>query len=582
MTSIYKKLNHYDWHSEAILNYSYLLYRPKESLYYRQACRVLRIDTADKLKKFYKKFEGFENKNGKFIYEPLNLEVVPTNNKELKLKKLKELYDSSESLGKGQQNFYQLVISKYLGISREDCINFLKSQVDFQLTRKPKRQFQRPINANSCFAIFAIDLVDLNPYINIKENKNYRYILTVIDLFSNYTWFFPIKKKEPNNIVDAFEELFGQTGNIKPRMVISDGGTEFKGEFTEFLQQNNIKKMTTRSYTPQPNVEKANQVLRQIMRHVFVRNKTLAWLPYLKDMQLAKNSFYDARFKSTPDKIMTAYENEDDHIINDITDIKKENIKNKYDKFRNALFQVGDFVRINLSAIQTQIRKKIKAKDSKYIVVSFSPQIYRISQVSKPKDDKLGLPRYTLVDGDDRILINENNKFKTFKQSDLLKVSPDSVEVSKQDVDKLNQTKDTDDIDAQGDIEMREQQFERARLARTRPTREPKEIKPIDYKRTEWNNVLKNKKVSDSETNERYKILDVYFKKGSLNGYVVQNWLVDLLPLNKPNLKKADRPQYTLYSVLEDSKLNDEEWFNPQYNAVIKNLKARDTKRLNK
>jgi len=568
--SIYKKLNHYDWHSEAIRQYIYLLSYPRDSNQFQMACRYLtQEDSKNKnfdLKKFYTKFKGFKVINNTTLYyEPLNLTVIPYNKKNIINEKLTELYNSSQGLGKGQQNFYRLVISKYLGIKRNDCIDFLKKQSDYQLTRKPKREFERPINSKLPFNILAIDLVDLNPYMKIRENKNYRYILTVIDLFSNYTWFFPIKKKEPDNIVNAFDHLLAESG-ITPKMVISDGGSEFKGEFLDFLRAHFIKKITTRSYTPQPNVEKANQILRQIMRHVFIRYNTLAWLPYLKEMQESKNSFYDARLKGTPDDIMTAFENNKYDLINDVAQDKKDIIKSKFDKYKKALFNVGDFVRIKLSTVQSELRKRIKSGDSKYIVANYSPQIYEVFRVFKPKDDKLGLPTYTLCDTDSRILINPNNHFKKFKQSDLLKVDQDSTELNKAHIDKLNMIDYNDDnIDAQGDIELREMRNRRI----VRPiARQPKVIEVKDYKKKEWDKILKDKifteRIGIGRRNMKWKILNVVYDRS------YKKWLVKYKPANG----NGDVESSMLSEVLEDAKQNNDEWYKPEYDVMLEKNRA--------
>jgi hypothetical protein len=58
------------------------------------------------------------------------------------------------------------------------------------------------------------------------------------------------------------------------------------------------------------------------MRQVFVRYNTLAWLPYLKEIQLAMNSIYIDKLKGTPDDIMTAYENNNYYKINAIKNNK--------------------------------------------------------------------------------------------------------------------------------------------------------------------------------------------------------------------------------------------------------------------
>ena len=49
--------------------------------------------------------------------------------------------------------------------------------------------------------------VDLITMINYsKQNDNYRYILTVIDFFSKYSFCYPFKNKNSNEIINAFND----------------------------------------------------------------------------------------------------------------------------------------------------------------------------------------------------------------------------------------------------------------------------------------------------------------------------------------------------------------------------------------
>ncbi|CAK1601606.1 unnamed protein product [Parnassius mnemosyne] len=57
-----------------------------------------------------------------------------------------------------------------------------------------------------------------------KENKNFRFILTVIDTFSKYAWAFPIKTKSKEDVCYNFMKL------LKTRVaknLQTDNGTEF-------------------------------------------------------------------------------------------------------------------------------------------------------------------------------------------------------------------------------------------------------------------------------------------------------------------------------------------------------------------
>ena len=54
--------------------------------------------------------------------------------------------------------------------------------------------------------IFAADLVDMQKY--SKQNKHYKYLLTVIDVFSKYVWVIPLKTKTGLEVANAFRRIF--------------------------------------------------------------------------------------------------------------------------------------------------------------------------------------------------------------------------------------------------------------------------------------------------------------------------------------------------------------------------------------
>ena len=74
-------------------------------------------------KAFVEKFDkDFVVEKGMLIYKPLDLMVIPSDNEKIKNKVLQQVYKSPQALGKGQNNFHQLVLQKYLGIKRKDVI----------------------------------------------------------------------------------------------------------------------------------------------------------------------------------------------------------------------------------------------------------------------------------------------------------------------------------------------------------------------------------------------------------------------------------------------------------------------------
>ena len=77
-----------------------------------------------------------------------------------------------------------------------------------------------------------------------KYNKENKYLLCAIDLFSKYAWVIPIKDKKRVSIVKAFQKIISK--GRKPNKIWVDQGSEFYNNFfKDFLKTNNIEMSST-------------------------------------------------------------------------------------------------------------------------------------------------------------------------------------------------------------------------------------------------------------------------------------------------------------------------------------------------
>lgn len=77
------------------------------------------------------------------------------------------------------------------------------------------------------------------------ENDGFKYLLCVVDHFSNYPWTFPLRSKETVGVVSALESIFFEFGMSvifpdlsflgPPRILHSDNGGEFLSKAMEQL-----------------------------------------------------------------------------------------------------------------------------------------------------------------------------------------------------------------------------------------------------------------------------------------------------------------------------------------------------------
>lgn len=100
---------------------------------------------------------------------------------------------------------------------KEDIVNEL---------HKPARKYyqRRHVFMKGIDDHWQADLVELIQY--EKENKNFKYLLTVIDCFSKFAFAVPVKDKTGNSVSNAMESIFIES-NRKPNILQTDNGREF-------------------------------------------------------------------------------------------------------------------------------------------------------------------------------------------------------------------------------------------------------------------------------------------------------------------------------------------------------------------
>ena len=92
--------------------------------------------------------------------------------------------------------------------------------------RKPViRKFEkRKIHSSFRDNICGADVVDIQ--LIIKFNKRNRILLCVVDIFSKYAWFVPLKDKKDITITNTFQKLLDKSGR-KPYKIWLDKSSGF-------------------------------------------------------------------------------------------------------------------------------------------------------------------------------------------------------------------------------------------------------------------------------------------------------------------------------------------------------------------
>src|SRR5271156_1151587 len=158
------------------------------------------------------------------------------------------------------------------------------------IKRFPRRRIMVP-GLNSTWAA---DLVIMNP------ERGYRYILTVICIFSKYAFAVPLKTKTGIEITDAFQKIFEESGR-KPKKLFTDKGTEFYNKtFLKFLKEIEIEIYSTESELKCSVIERFNRSLKDLMYKKFTELETSKWLKLLPELINEYNNRYHSTIKMSP------------------------------------------------------------------------------------------------------------------------------------------------------------------------------------------------------------------------------------------------------------------------------------------
>lgn len=352
--------------------------------------------------------------------------------------------DITQGSGKGITTFYKLVVSKYINIRRSDCEDFLKGQAYYQLQQPLTHITNKPIVSTYPNQLYAIDLIDMELYVN--KNYRNRYILTVVDVFSGKCWLGKMTQKTAANVAREFERIT----EMYPTYILCDNGTEFQGEFLNYCKDNGIIVRNTTTYAPQSNgvVESKNKQVRKQIRDIFLRTNQLNWTRYLDDVERNLNNTYNSKKKAFPNELWSATTEKitmprdtnrelPEYIQAPLNKQQKEvkRMLKRQNQYDDKVLEVGDYVRVKMSALYSGIRQIVKSGNEKLLVVKYSPDLYQIVKVVKPR--KTQKMEYYVANADGE------RPNRSFFLSDLQKVEPnanDSLDMTTEKAMLLNNT----------------------------------------------------------------------------------------------------------------------------------------------
>ena len=192
--------------------------------------------------------------------------------------------------------------------SKRSARKWLSTQDTYSLHKPTRRCFpRRRVIVSGIDDQWQADLVDLSSL--KKENKNYKYLLTCIDVFSKFAWVEPLKDKNGKSLKELCTDF--PESPKKPRALQTDKGSEFTNKLLQsWLSSRNIHFFTTHNEETKASiVERFNRTIKTRMWRYFTSKNTKKYIGVLKDLVHSYNHSYHRSIKHTPASVV--YENQE-------------------------------------------------------------------------------------------------------------------------------------------------------------------------------------------------------------------------------------------------------------------------------
>ena len=163
-----------------------------------------------------------------------------------------------------------------------------------------------------------------------KFNKRFRFLLFVIDIYSKYAWFVPLKDKKGVSIVNAFQSI-SKKSSRKPNKIWVDKGSEFYNRsMKSWLEKNDIEMYSTH------NEEKsvvAERFIRTIKNKIYKHMTSISKNVYIDKLDDIVNEYNNTKHRTIK---MKPIDVKDNTYIDFVKEVNDNDLK----------FKVGDHVSI--------------------------------------------------------------------------------------------------------------------------------------------------------------------------------------------------------------------------------------------
>ena len=237
---------------------------------------------------------------------------------------------------------------------------WLVKQPTYTLHRQIKRKFKtRRYVVMGIGEQHQADLVEMIPY--AKENNGFRYILTIIDIFSKKACAIEVKNKTGPMVAESLQKCWRKLG--RPKRLQTDKGKEFHNAYVKNLG------VEVFSINSKANVvERFNRTIKEKMWKWFTKNNNHKWRKILPQIVNTYNNTVHRTIKMKPNEVTKKNEMK-------VWRIQYRKLK----KAKNIKYKPGTYVRIS----------KIKRTFEKGYLPNWTSEVFVVDTVNIKYDPPL-------------------------------------------------------------------------------------------------------------------------------------------------------------------------------------------------
>jgi len=131
--------------------------------------------------------------------------------------------------------------ASFAGLSERNLLRVTNNEAKYRIhnVKLTNKATPRPITANTVQVQHQIELMDLSKEAVNHDKHVYKYVLSVMDIFSRYFWLRPLEKESSKHVSQALQRIYSEHG--PPDRLQSDRGKEFEGKVRPLCKQLKIK-----------------------------------------------------------------------------------------------------------------------------------------------------------------------------------------------------------------------------------------------------------------------------------------------------------------------------------------------------